>query len=158
MSLSLATLWRIARRDLSARIRGLRLLAVCLFLGVATLAAIGSLTASITEELSRRGQTILGGDIEIGIAQREASDAELKSFAKVGTVSETVRLRAMAIGPEGSDSILAELKAIDGTYPLYGKLVLQGGAVAAGNLHRPDLGGSVQPCDRRVRAFRRGDL
>lgn len=131
MSLSLATLWRIARRDLSARIRGLRLLAVCLFLGVATLAAIGSLTASITEELSRRGQTILGGDIEIGIAQREASDAELKSFAKVGTVSETVRLRAMAIGPEGSDSILAELKAIDGTYPLYGKLVLQGGAVAA---------------------------
>ena len=96
MSLSLATLWRIARRDLSARIRGLRLLAVCLFLGVATLAAIGSLTASITEELSRRGQTILGGDIEIGIAQREASDAELKSFAKVGTVSETMRLRAMA--------------------------------------------------------------
>ena len=113
MSLSLATLWRIASRDLSARIRGLRLLAICLFLGVATLAAIGSLTASITEELSRRGQTILGGDIEIGIAQREASDAELKAFAKVGTVSETVRLRAMAIGPEGSDSILAELKAID---------------------------------------------
>ena len=35
------TLWRIARRDLAARIRGLRLLAVCLFLGVATLAAIG---------------------------------------------------------------------------------------------------------------------
>ncbi len=130
MSLSLSTLWRIARRDLSARIRGLRLLAVCLFLGVATLAAIGSLTASITEELSRRGQTILGGDIEIGIAQREASDAELKAFAAEGTVSETVRLRAMAIGPEGSDSILAELKAIDGTYPLYGKLVLQGGAIA----------------------------
>ena len=124
------SLWRIARRDLSARIRGLRLLAVCLFLGVATLAAIGSLTASITEELSRRGQTILGGDIEIGIAQREASDAELKAFAAAGTVSETVRLRAMAIGPDGSDSILAELKAIDGTYPLYGKLLLQGGTVA----------------------------
>lgn len=130
MSIPLSTLWRIARRDLSARIRGLRLLAVCLFLGVATLAAIGSLTASITEELSRRGQTILGGDIEIGIAQREASDAELKAFSAAGTVSETVRLRAMAIGPEGSDSILAELKAIDGTYPLYGKLLLQGGSVA----------------------------
>ena len=36
--LPLATLWRIARRDLATRIRGLRLLAVCLFLGVATLA------------------------------------------------------------------------------------------------------------------------
>lgn len=131
MSLSLASLWRIARRDLSARIRGLRLLAVCLFLGVATLAAIGSLTASITEELSRRGQTILGGDVEIGIAQREASEAELKAFAAVGTVSETVRLRAMAIGPEGSDSVLAELKSVDNFYPLYGKFLLQGGKVAS---------------------------
>lgn len=131
MKLGLAALWRIARRDLSARIRGLRLLAVCLFLGVATLAAIGSLTASITEELSRRGQTILGGDIEIGIAQREASEPELQAFAKVGRVSETVRLRAMAIGPEGSDSVLAELKAIDGAYPLYGTLRLKGHSNAA---------------------------
>ena len=30
--LPISTLWRIARRDLAARIRGLRLLAVCLFL------------------------------------------------------------------------------------------------------------------------------
>ncbi|MGL5838170.1 MAG: ABC transporter permease, partial [Sphingorhabdus sp.] len=90
MNLSLQALWRIARRDLSARIRGLRLLAVCLFLGVATLAAIGSLTASIAEELSRRGQTILGGDIEIAIAQREATTAELAAFRKVGRLSETV--------------------------------------------------------------------
>ncbi len=52
--LPLATLWRIARRDLATRIRGLRLLAVCLFLGVATLAAIGSLTRGITSELEVR--------------------------------------------------------------------------------------------------------
>ena len=36
LMIPLTTLWRIARRDLAARIRGLRLLAVCLFLGVAT--------------------------------------------------------------------------------------------------------------------------
>ena len=125
MSLSLAAIWRISRRDLSARIRGLRLLAICLFLGVATLAAIGSLTAGISDELSRRGQTILGGDIEIGIAQREANVAELAALQKTGTVSQTVRLRAMAIG---EDSLLAELKAIDGVYPHYGALKLRGGA------------------------------
>lgn len=124
MNLSLAAIWRISRRDLSARIRGLRLLAICLFLGVATLAAIGSLTAGISDELSRRGQTILGGDVEIGIAQREATDVELAAMRKVGTVSETVRLRAMAIG---SDSLLAELKAIDGVYPHYGSLKLRDG-------------------------------
>ncbi len=127
MNLSLAALWRIARRDLSARIRGLRLLAICLFLGVATLAAIGSLTAGIGEELSRRGQTILGGDIEVAIALRTATEAELAALRKAGSLSETVRLRAMAIG---EDSLLAELKAIDGVYPHYGALKLQGDAVA----------------------------
>lgn len=124
--MKLGTIWRIARRDLSARIRGLRLLAICLFLGVATLAAIGSLTASIADELAYRGQTILGGDIEIGIAQREASAAEKQAFKSVGTLSETVRLRAMAIG---KDSVLAELKAIDNAYPLYGKLTLSDGRI-----------------------------
>jgi putative ABC transport system permease protein len=127
LSLPLSAIWRIARRDLSARIRGLRLLAVCLFLGVATLAAIGSLTASIAEELSRRGQSILGGDIQIAIAQREASEAEKAAFRKEGALSETVRMRAMAIG---SDSVLAELKAIDNAYPHYGALTLTDGKIA----------------------------
>jgi putative ABC transport system permease protein len=125
--MNLPTLWRIARRDLSARIRGLRLLAVCLFLGVATLAAIGSLTAGIADELARRGQTILGGDIQIAIAQREATEAEKAAFRKAGQLSETVRMRAMAIG---SDSLLAELKAIDAPYPLYGQLTLSDGRTA----------------------------
>lgn len=92
----LATLWRIARRDLAARIRGLRLLAVCLFLGVATLAAIGSLTSGITTELATRGQTILGGDLQLALPQRQASDAELAAMRRAGATSATVRLRAMA--------------------------------------------------------------
>lgn len=131
MNLPLASIWRISRRDLSARIRGLRLLAICLFLGVATLAAIGSLTAGIADELSRRGQTILGGDVEIGIAQREATPAEMASMRKAGEVSETIRLRAMAIGTQtGSDSVLAELKAVDRVYPHYGALTLRDGGIA----------------------------
>ncbi|MFM2410900.1 MAG: hypothetical protein RL481_1728 [Pseudomonadota bacterium] len=125
--MTLTTLWRIAQRDLSARIRGLRLLAVCLFLGVATLAAIGSLTASIAEELSNRGQSLLGGDIQIAIAQREATEAEKAAFRKAGALSETVRMRAMATGKE---SVLAELKAIDRLYPHYGALALEGRAAA----------------------------
>ncbi len=142
-TLPLSTLWRIARRDLSARIRGLRLLAVCLFLGVATLAAIGSLTAGITDELSRRGQAVLGGDIEVSMAQRMASPQEKAAFQKVGLqksgqLSETIRLRAMAIGPAGADSMLAELKAVDNTYPLYGRLSLSGG-VKAGALKTDEI-------------------
>lgn len=128
-----AQIWRIARRDLSGRFRGLRLLIVCLFLGVATLATIGSLTASITGELSQRGQVILGGDFEVTMSQRMASEAEQAAFEAEGTVSETVRMQAMAqrIAPRaqgtGPDAILAELKGVDYDYPLYGTLTLQQG-------------------------------
>ena len=63
--MSWAEAWRIARRDLNARFRGLRLLLVCLFLGTGALAAIGTLTAAIENEIEGRGQELLGGDLEI---------------------------------------------------------------------------------------------
>lgn len=119
-----AALWRIAKRDLSARIRGLRLLAICLFLGVATLAAIGSLTSGITAELAVRGQTILGGDVEVELPQRQASEAEVQMMRELGDVSATVRMRAMA-NADGRTPILAELKAVDNAYPLYGEMRLE---------------------------------
>ncbi|WP_052071762.1 ABC transporter permease [Sphingopyxis sp. MWB1] len=125
--LPLPSLWRIARRDFATRIRGLRLLAICLFLGVATLAAIGSLTRGITAELEVRGQTILGGDIEFELPQREASEAEMAAFRREGAASATVRMRAMASAPDG-EALLAELKAVDAAYPLYGEMRLRSGA------------------------------
>lgn len=128
-------IWSIARRDLSGRFRGLRLLLVCLFLGVATLATIGSLTASITGELAARGQLILGGDVEVTMSQRMAGEEEKQAFAREGAVSETVRMQAMAqratprdASDPGPDAILAELKGVDAPYPLYGTLRLQTGS------------------------------
>jgi putative ABC transport system permease protein len=125
-----ATLWALARRDLAPRLRGLRLLFVCLFLGVATLATIGSLTAAITSELAAQGRELLGGDVEVAIAQRPASEEERAAFDELGRVSETVRLRAMAHpldGAGGPSALLSELKGVDRAYPLYGELDLAGG-------------------------------
>ena len=124
--LGLGGAWRIARRDLHASFRGLRLLFVCLLLGVTTLAAIGSLTASITGELAARGQTILGGDIEVAMAQREATPEELATMRALGRVSATVRTRAMA--QAGDAAVLTEFKGVDGAYPLYGELRVDRGA------------------------------
>ncbi|SER43951.1 ABC transporter permease [Sphingobium sp. YR768] len=123
--------WRIARRDLHLGFRGLRLLFLCLFLGVATLAAIGSLTAAITQELRDRGRVILGGDIEIAMTQREAGFGDKQAFRQLGTLSETIRMRAMAqrVGRGRGDAppaVLTELKGVDAAYPLYGTLTLQG--------------------------------
>ncbi|MEM1133255.1 MAG: FtsX-like permease family protein [Pseudomonadota bacterium] len=128
--MSWSQIWAIARRDLNGRFRGLRLLFICLFLGVATLATIGSLTSSITSEISERGQEILGGDIEIALSQRAATEQERAAFAEVGTVSETNRMRAMARrvadGPDPS-RVLVELKGVDAVYPHYGDLTFAGG-------------------------------
>ena len=55
--------WRLARRELDLKFRGLRLLLACLFLGVGALAAIGSLTQAIQRELASRGAMVLGGDL-----------------------------------------------------------------------------------------------
>ena len=79
-------LWRIARRDLSAGFRGLRLLFLCLFLGVGALAAIGSLTAAITGELTRKGRELLGGDLEVALTQRYAEGTEKAQMAQMGPV------------------------------------------------------------------------
>jgi putative ABC transport system permease protein len=127
--------WSIARRDLHASFRGLRLLFICLFLGVLTLAAIGSLTSAITGELAARGQTLLGGDIEGALSQREATKAEKDSFRKLGAFSETIRMRAMAHRiDQGIDNapaaVLTALKGVDAAYPLYGTLTLERGRYA----------------------------
>ena len=118
-----------ALRDLRGSKAGLRLLALCLFLGVATLAGIGSLSSAILGNLSERGQVILGGDIQMETAQRTASPEERAAFDAVGKTSETIRMRAMAATLDGNQSILAELKSVDAAYPLYGKFALAPGAL-----------------------------
>ncbi len=120
--------WRLARRELNLRFRGLRLLLACLFLGVGALAAIGSLTRAIDDELARRGSAILGGDVEFAASQRAASAPERAAMARFGTVSETVRMQSMAV--RGTTSVPIQLKGVDALYPLYGMLALRGGGSA----------------------------
>lgn len=123
--MSWAAAWRIARRDLSARFRGLRLLLVCLFLGTMALTAIGSLTAAIESELESRGAELLGGDLQVSVWQRGLSEEERRALAGSGLISEGVRLQAMA--RRGEMAVPIELKAVDAVYPLYGDLTLRDG-------------------------------
>jgi putative ABC transport system permease protein len=124
-TLSWSVAWRIARRDLSARFRGLRLLLVCLFLGVGAIAATGTLTGAIERELTGRGRTILGGDIELSVWQRGLASAERAALERLGTVSTGTRLQAMATAGEATAPV--ELKAVDARWPLVGRLRLADG-------------------------------
>ncbi|HEY0044768.1 MAG TPA: FtsX-like permease family protein [Allosphingosinicella sp.] len=122
---------RLALRDLRGGLSGLRLLALCLFLGVAALAGVGSLSNAIVSSLAERGQEILGGDVQLTVAQREAAPDELAAFRREGTLAHVTRMRAMAARLDGAESVLVELKGVDQAYPLYGRFRLQPGALAA---------------------------
>ncbi|MDB5717784.1 MAG: hypothetical protein JWM38_1211 [Sphingomonas bacterium] len=123
--------FRLALRDLRGGFRGLRLLALCLFLGVAAIAGVGSLSAAIVAELADRGSVILGGDLSVSLSQRQADPAERRAITRLGRVSESVLMRAMAARIDGAEAVLAELKAVDDAYPLYGSLTVSPGAIAA---------------------------
>ena len=129
MNLSWNTAWRIARRDLNGRFKGLRLLLVCIFLGTAALAAIGTLTSAIERELAASGQELLGGDLEVEVWQRDLSNAELAALGEYGKVSGGFRLQAMASTPDAAAPI--ELKAVDARWPMFGALVLADGREVA---------------------------
>ncbi|QAY77225.1 ABC transporter permease [Sphingosinicella sp. BN140058] len=122
---------RLALRDLRGGLAGLRLLAVCLFLGVAALAGVGSLSAAIVTALADRGQEILGGDVQLTVGGREATAEELQAFGRAGRLGQVTRMRAMAATVDGAESVLVELKGVDETYPLFGTFRLQPGALAA---------------------------
>lgn len=125
MSLPISTAWAIARRDLNGRFRGLRLLLVCIFLGTAALAAIGTLTSAIERELASSGQEILGGDVEIEVWQRDLTPDQRAALAEYGAVSSGFRLQAMASTSDAAAPI--ELKAVDAKWPMFGALTLADG-------------------------------
>lgn len=122
--------WRIALRDLSRGGRGLALLALCLFLGTAAIAGIGSLSASLIGALDAQRRTIMGGDLEMRVSQRRATVEEGAAFAALGRVSEAISLRAMA-STAARGPMLIDLRGVDDRWPLVGRYRQQPGALAA---------------------------
>jgi putative ABC transport system permease protein len=116
--------WRLARRELRGGLKSLRIVLACLALGVAAIAAVGTLQSATQAGLAADGARLLGGDIEIRTSQRPMPD-EAKAWAasRGARLSEVVEMRAMLVAPSGERSLI-ELKAVDGAYPLFGELVL----------------------------------
>ncbi len=121
---SLRLAFRLARRELRGGIGGLRVFVAALVLGVAAIAGIGSLAASLSAGISGNARALLGGDAEAVLAYRPADPAERAFLARSGKLSEVASLRAMARNAEGGRPSLIELKAVDGAYPLYGAVSL----------------------------------
>jgi putative ABC transport system permease protein len=139
--------WRLARRELRGGLRGFGILLACLCLGVAVIAGVGSLAASIDAGLNGDARALLGGDIEFSLAQRPASRDEIDFLAAQGTLARATRMRAMAVAESGATRSLIELKAVDAAYPLYGSITLAPAQPIASALAKRDgaWGAAVAP-------------
>ncbi|MGC2409975.1 MAG: FtsX-like permease family protein [Methyloceanibacter sp.] len=122
-SLRLPLALAIAFRELRADAGGLTVFVLCIALGVAAVAAIGSLGASFDEALARQGRLLVGGDLSFERVHRRTTADERAALDAEGLISESASLRAMARLASGK-SALVEVKAVDGAYPLYGDVAI----------------------------------
>ncbi|MEP6019770.1 MAG: FtsX-like permease family protein [Paracoccaceae bacterium] len=115
-----------AQRELRAGLKGFRILLACLALGVAAIAAVGSVRAAIEAGLAREGAALLGGDAEIDFTFRFASDEERAWMDASGKVSEIVSFRSMVVVPQDGETerALTQVKGVDDAYPLVGTIEL----------------------------------
>ncbi|MBB4443097.1 MULTISPECIES: ABC transporter permease [Rhizobium] len=117
--------FRLALRELRGGIRGFYIFLACIALGTGAIAAVNSVSQSITDTIASQGQELLAGDVRFELNNREATPQEIGFLEGLGTVSVSTGLRSMARKPDGSDQALVEVKAVDNAYPLYGKFVAE---------------------------------
>ncbi len=119
--------WKIAQRELRGGLRGFYVFLACLALGVAAIAAVGSVRVSIQQGLAREGAAILGGDAAMAFTYRFA-DATEKTWMQDNAVevSEIVDFRSMMVVDRvsGVERGLTQVKGVDAAYPLIGEVVL----------------------------------
>ena len=117
----------LAARELRGGLKGFRIFLACLALGVAAIAAIGTVRASINAGLAESGAVLLGGDAQMEFTYRYASEVEKRWMNEVALqTSEIVDFRSMAVRGAGdsAERALTQVKGVDAAYPLVGEVAL----------------------------------
>lgn len=126
MTPDLSLAWTFARRELRGGLHGFRIFLACLALGVAAIAAVGTVRASIQAGLEAEGASLLGGDAVVRFTYRFANEDEADWMASVAdAVSETVDFRSMiVVNRDTVERSLTQVQAVDDLYPLVGETTL----------------------------------
>lgn len=122
---SLGLAFRLAQREMRGGLRGFLVFIACIALGTGAIAAINSISATVSQTMESQGRQLLAGDIRFELTNRKANTEELAWLNRTGAVSHTTTLRSMVRRADGTDQSLAELKSIDNAYPLYGRVLSQ---------------------------------
>lgn len=111
---------RIGLLDMRGDVRRFGLLIICLAVGTALIAGVSSVGASIKQAVEQNAAVLMGGDLELSRADRQATSEELAligTFGKVASVIDT-NVRAEA----NQRDAFVDLVAIGPAYPLLGRV------------------------------------
>eukprot|EP01038_Epipyxis_sp_PR26KG_P014401 gene14401-19332_t len=114
--------FNIAVAELRSGIKGFRLFLVCLAIGVAAIAAAGSMAQAFRSGLDAEQRRILGGDFVLNLRQRTPSAGQLTFFSQRGVTSLAIDSNTM--GTSGDIRRLIQLRAVDEVHPLEGSVTL----------------------------------
>ncbi len=139
------TRWRallasVLRESRAARGR-LVFFTLCLAIGVAAVVGVSSLVSALRSGIVGQSRELLAADLRVS-ARRPLPDEVAAFFAdRPHRRADLVEMGAMASlptdpedGERAAASRLVELKVVDGTYPLYGELVLDPAGPTAADL------------------------
>jgi len=112
-----------ARRDFRAGLKDFYIFIICIFLSVAIICSVQSLSLGMKESLHNDGRYILGGDISLKTLYEPAPFEQLDYLRRhMGPTTVVIETRSMARNMENTRSSLVELKGVDPFYPLYGSI------------------------------------
>lgn len=104
---------------------------VCVALSLVSLVAINSFRRDVNQSLISDARSLHGGDVIVSSHHpfTPAIEAELILFEKVAdtAVSRTWEFYSVAGAVEQEQTVLANIKAVDSRYPLYGSVALASG-------------------------------
>jgi len=140
----------MAARETRASWRRLLFFFVCIAVGVAAIVALRSVIQSVREVLGGEARNLIAADVLIATSRDwtpEARQTIDKRLGEAGAVArtETIETPTM-VRPADASTKMAELRAIEPAFPLYGAIELQGGQAYShslvanhGVLVRPEL-------------------
>ena len=133
--------WRMAWRDTRTSRRKLALYSCSIVLGIAALAAIGSLGTNLEQAVEEQTKALLGADLVLH-SQEAFTPEDERLFQNLGgEQSREVSLTTMAFFPRTENTRLVQVHALSGGFPFYGKLETE--PTNAGTAFRQTAGGLI---------------
>src|SRR5436190_8305635 len=135
--------WRMAWRDTRSSRRRLLVFSLSIVFGVAALVAIGCFRKSLEASVNDQARALVGADLVIASRQKFSPEEEELLRSIGGTQSREVDFASMVFFPQTGGTRLAQIRALGGDFPFYGRMETDP-PTAAATFRQPGVGALVE--------------